>query len=107
LDRMRDLAEQRGFDVLLACGPDRLARDFARLVLILEELERYGIRTIFPDTAGDPLSKLHEITRTAAEFAQAQRTVRGSFSASEAHLSADASSVSGQRDFLSSTRGVG
>src|SRR5438128_12137622 len=48
LDRMRGLAEQRGFDVLLACGPDRLARNCARLVLILEELERYGVRIIFP-----------------------------------------------------------
>lgn len=83
LDRMRDLAEQRGFDVLLACGPDRLARNFERLVFILEELERYGVRTIFPNTAEDPLSQLHEITGAAVEFAQAQRTIRGSVSASE------------------------
>lgn len=77
LDRMRDLAEQRGFDVLLACGPDRLSRNCARLVLILEELERYGVRTIFANTT-EGSSKLHEITGAAVEFAQAQRTIRES-----------------------------
>lgn len=51
LERMRDLAKQRGFDVLLSCGPDRLARNPGLLVLLLEELERYGVRTIFPNTA--------------------------------------------------------
>ena len=57
LERMRDLAEQRGFDVLLSCGPDRLARNPALLVLLIEELERYGVRTTFPNAADDPLSK--------------------------------------------------
>jgi site-specific DNA recombinase len=41
LDRMSDLAERRGFDVLLTCGPDRLARSLALHVLIIEELERW------------------------------------------------------------------
>ena len=55
LERMRDLTEQRGFDVLLSCGPDRLARNPALRVLLVEELERCGVRTIFPNTADDPL----------------------------------------------------
>jgi len=102
LDRMRDLAEQRGFDVLLVCGPDRLARNVARLVLILEELERYGVRTIFPITVEDPLSKLHEITEAGAEFARAQLTVRDSFStpAPETNLSADALSSERGREIF-------
>ena len=53
LERMRDLAEQRRFDVLLSCGPDRLARNPALLILFIEELERYGVRTTFPDTADE------------------------------------------------------
>src|SRR2546422_5184038 len=59
LDRMRDLAERRGMDVLLTCGPDRLARNLALQVLIIEELERCGVRTIFLDSgpADDPFSK--------------------------------------------------
>lgn len=58
LDRMRDLAKQRGFDVLLSCGPDRLARNPALLVLLIEELERYGVRTIFPNTADGSVLEL-------------------------------------------------
>jgi site-specific DNA recombinase len=70
LGRMRDLAERRGFDVLLTCGPDRLARSPALHVLIIEELERCGVRTIFLDRgpADDPLWKLHEITGAVSEF---------------------------------------
>src|SRR3990172_6308629 len=43
LDRMRNLAERRGFDVLLTCGPDRLARNIALQVLIVGELERCAV----------------------------------------------------------------
>jgi site-specific DNA recombinase len=79
LDRMRGLAGHRGFDVLLTCGPDRLARSFALQVLVAEELERCGIRTIFLDRvpADDPLSKLmHQITGAVAEFERAKITER-------------------------------
>ena len=47
LDRMRDLAERRGFDVLLTHCADRLARKFVLQALILEEMERFGVKTIF------------------------------------------------------------
>ena len=78
LDRMRDLAERRGFDVLLTCGPDRLARSFALQVSIIEELERCGIRTIFPDrgTVEEPLSKLREIIGAVGELDPATVTER-------------------------------
>lgn len=47
LDRMRDLAERRGFDLLLTCDPERLARDSGPQVLILEEMEQFGVKVIF------------------------------------------------------------
>jgi len=47
LDRMRDLAQRRGFDLLLTVGPDRLARSSALLRVISEELERCAVTTIF------------------------------------------------------------
>ncbi|MBM3791243.1 MAG: recombinase family protein [Acidobacteria bacterium] len=74
LDRMRSLAERRGFDVLLTRGPDRLARSFALGVLIIEELARYGVRIIFLDsgTADGRLSELREITGAVAGFEQAK-----------------------------------
>src|SRR5207247_9909337 len=49
LDRIRDLAERRGFDVLLAGSTDRLARKFALQAFIMEELERCGVKTVFEE----------------------------------------------------------
>lgn len=75
LDRMRDLAEHRGFDVLLTYCTDRLARKFVLQALILEEMERFGVKTIFLEggAADDPLSKLmHQITGAVAEFERAK-----------------------------------
>jgi site-specific DNA recombinase len=75
LDRMRDLAERRGFEVLLTHCTDRLARKFVLQALILEELERFGVKAIFLEggAADDPLSKLmHQITGAVAEFERAK-----------------------------------
>jgi len=60
LDRMRDLAQSGGFDVLLTSGADRIARNHALLVLVIEELERFGVKTIFLEGGGvdDPLWRL-------------------------------------------------
>jgi len=79
LDRMRDLAERRGFEVLLTHCTDRLARKFVLQALILEELERFGVKAIFLEggAADDPLSKLmHQITGAVAEFERAKITER-------------------------------
>src|SRR2546428_2920068 len=75
LDRMRDSAQRGGFDVLLAYCADRLARKFVLQALILDELERFGVKVIFlvggsPD---DSLSKLmQQITGAVAEFERAK-----------------------------------
>src|SRR5438876_2273802 len=79
LERMRDLAERRGFEVLLTYCTDRLARKFVLQALILDELERFGVKTIFLEggAADDPLSKLmHQITGAVAEFERAKITER-------------------------------
>ena len=79
LDRMRDLAERRGFEVLLSYCTDRLARKFVLQALILDELERFGVKTVFLEggAADDPLSKLmHQITGAVAEFERAKITER-------------------------------
>jgi site-specific DNA recombinase len=73
LDRMRDLAERHGFEVLLTYCTDRLARKFVLQALILDELERFGVKTIFLEggAADDPLSKLmHQITGAVADYAE-------------------------------------
>ena len=79
LDRMRDLAERRGFEVLLTYCADRLARKFVLQALILEEMEQFGVKTIFLEggAADDPLSKLmQQITGAVAEFERAKITER-------------------------------
>ena len=38
LDRLRDLASERAFDVLYVLSPDRLARRYAHQCVVLEEL---------------------------------------------------------------------
>src|SRR2546425_1707487 len=79
LDRMRDLAERHGFEVLLTYCTDRLARKFVLQALILDELERFGVKTIFIEggAADDPLSNLrHQITGAVAELERAKITER-------------------------------
>src|SRR5205809_4859659 len=79
LDRMRDLAERHGFEVLLTYCTDRLARKFVLQALILDELERFSVKTIFLEggAADDPLSKLmHRITGAVAELERAKITER-------------------------------
>src|SRR2546428_13872205 len=74
---MRDLAEPRGFEVLLTYCTDRLARKFVLQALILYELERFGVKTVFLEggAADDPLSKLmHQITGAVAAFERAKIT---------------------------------
>ena len=43
LERLRDLAVEARFEVLLCHAPDRLARRYAYQVLLLEEFQRAGV----------------------------------------------------------------
>src|SRR5919197_2083465 len=42
LDRLRDLAAEAAFEVVLVDAPDRLARQYACQVVVLDELTRAG-----------------------------------------------------------------
>jgi site-specific DNA recombinase len=61
LERLRDLAVEGRFEVLLCHAPDRLARRYAYQVLLLEEFQRAGIEVIFakePERSGTPEDEL-------------------------------------------------
>jgi site-specific DNA recombinase len=60
LDALRDQAARAAFDVVLITAPDRLARKFAHQMVVLEELERRGVRVIFIDRplSNDPHEQL-------------------------------------------------
>jgi len=83
LERLRDLAAQVGVEVVLCYSPDRLARNYAYQVLLLEELARAGTEVRFihgpkADTPEDTL--LVQFQGMIAEYERAQiaeRTRRG------------------------------
>src|SRR5215475_1584307 len=47
LDRVRDLAAEGAFEVVLVTAPDRLARRYAYQVVLIEELTRCGCEVVF------------------------------------------------------------
>jgi site-specific DNA recombinase len=58
LDALRDQAARAAFDVVLVTTPDRLARNFVHQMVIMEELQRRGVRVVFCDRpcGDDPMS---------------------------------------------------
>lgn len=49
LDRLRDCAKARAFEVVLCLEPERLARSLGIQQVVLEEMNRYGVDFIFLD----------------------------------------------------------
>ena len=47
LERVRDLAAEGQIQVVLAYSPDRLSRKYAYQILLIEELARNGVETLF------------------------------------------------------------
>src|SRR5256714_2326807 len=52
LERLRDLAAERLLETILVYAPDRLSRNYAYQVLLIEEFGRGGAETIFIKSAG-------------------------------------------------------
>ena len=76
LDRLRDAAEAGVFDAVLCLSADRLARAYAYQVLILEELERFGVAVRFldgPAPGDDPQARLLvQVQGVIAEYERAK-----------------------------------
>ena len=47
LDRLRDSATEGRFSTILCLSPDRLARQYAHQWVLLDELQRVGVKVIF------------------------------------------------------------
>jgi site-specific DNA recombinase len=47
LDRLRDLVAEGTCAAVLVCSPDRLARNFAHQVLVIDEFRRSGCEVVF------------------------------------------------------------
>src|SRR6266567_1351538 len=75
LERVRDLAAEGQIQVVLAHAPDRLSRKYAYQILLIEELARNGVETLFikapqGDSAEDQL--LVQFQGMIAEYERAQ-----------------------------------
>lgn len=80
LDRLRDLAAEAAFQVVLCLSPDRLARNYAHQWVLMDELQRAGVDTVFidlPDVQDDPQGQLFlGIKGLFAEYERAMITER-------------------------------
>jgi site-specific DNA recombinase len=54
LDAVRDAAEAGLIERVWCLSPDRLARAYAYQVLVLDELDRFGVMVAFTDSRGWP-----------------------------------------------------
>ncbi len=76
LDRLRDEAEAGLFEAVLCLTPDRLARVYAYQVLVLDELQRHGVRVLFadaPELDDDPQARLlTQVQGVIAEYERAK-----------------------------------
>ena len=75
LERVRDLAAEGQIEAVLVHAPDRLSRKYAYQILLVEELARHGVETVFikapqASTAEDQL--LVQFQGMIAEYERAQ-----------------------------------
>ncbi len=75
LERIRDLAAEGHIQAVLALSPDRLSRKYAYQVLLIEELARHGVDTVFvssPQTNTPEDHLLLQFQGMIAEYERAQ-----------------------------------
>src|SRR6202166_2853507 len=75
LERVRDLAAEGQIDAVLVYSPDRLSRKYAYQVLLIEELARHNVQTVFikaPQTATAEDQLLLQFQGMIAEYERAQ-----------------------------------
>src|ERR1700723_3164391 len=75
LERVRDLAAEGPIQVVLAYSPDRLSRQYAYQILLIEEFARHGVETLFvkaPQGASAEDHLLVQYQGMIAEYERAQ-----------------------------------
>ena len=75
LERIRDLAAEGQIQAVLAYAPDRLSRKYAYQILLIEELARHGVETLFvkaPQGASAEDQLLVQFQGMIAEYERAQ-----------------------------------
>ncbi len=98
LERLRDSAAAGAFDQLYVHSPDRLARDFAHQILLIDELHRAGVEIVFlnhdvdDSPEGNPLLQIQGVI---AQYERAKILERGRRGRQHAARSGAISALSG------------
>lgn len=75
LERVRDLAAEGQIEAVLVHAPDRLSRRYAYQILLIEELARHGVETVFikaPQAATAEDQLVVQFQGMIAEYERAQ-----------------------------------
>lgn len=73
LDRLRDDAAHKQFDLVLLNDVDRLARDVAHLGIVKRDLERCGVRVVFRKLPSDESPTYNLMVNVLGSFAEFER----------------------------------
>ena len=75
LDRLRDLVAEGHCAAVLVCSPDRLARNYAYQVLVVDELKRAGCEAVFLNHAFDGSPEQQMLLQMQGVFAEYERAL--------------------------------
>ena len=75
LDRLRDVASEGAIEAVLVCSPDRLARQYAYQVLVIEELQRAGCEVVSLNHAYGESPEERMLLRMRGVFAEYERAL--------------------------------
>lgn len=76
LDRLRDEAAERAFEVVLILTPDRLARQYAHQCVLMDELKRQGTQVLFINQPpGDDTPQAQLMLGIQGVFAEYERAL--------------------------------
>lgn len=73
LDRLRDDAGRKQFDIVLLNDVDRLARDVAHLGIVKRDLEKRGVRVVFRKLPSDESPTYNLMVNVLGSFAEFER----------------------------------
>ena len=75
LDRLRDLVAEGTCAAVLVCSPDRLARNFAHQVLVIDEFRRAGCEVVFLNHAFGDSPEQQMLLQMQGVFAEYERAL--------------------------------
>src|ERR1700680_4224902 len=76
LERVRDLAAEGQIEAVLVYAPDRLSRKYPYQILLIEELARHGVDTVFVKAPQSATAEDQLLVQSEDSFARAQELLQ-------------------------------